>query len=149
LSTLAGIYGEQEAAQMTTMIFESQAGITRAAFVKDPEQVLAEDIYIKLQQALTDLEAHRPVQYITGEAWFYHLKLSVTDAVLIPRPETEELVHAAISFLKTKRNPTVIDIGTGSGAIPIAIKKNLPQAKLSAVDVSIPCLSSSRLRKKC
>lgn len=96
-----------------------------------------EQINNYLQQLLT----HRPVQYVLNESWFYNLKFDVNESVLIPRPETEELVDLIIKEVKS--NPftihispfTILDIGTGSGCIPISIKKNIPEAEVSAVDV--------------
>lgn len=104
---------------------------------------------------LKELLAHRPVQYVLNEAWFYHLKFEVNESVLIPRPETEELVEIILKetkqqidkVLNTKYEvpsdrisyfvpPTsFLDIGTGSGCIPITIKKNIPAAEVTAVDV--------------
>jgi release factor glutamine methyltransferase len=84
------------------------------------------------------LIAHKPVQYILGEAWFYNLKLKVTPAVLIPRPETEELADAAITWLQSQSAKTinVLEIGTGSGAIAIALKKHVPGMYITAMDNS-------------
>lgn len=76
-----------------------------------------------------------PIQYILGEAHFYGLKFKVNNHVLIPRSETEELVQLVIQHSKNKII-NILDIGTGSGCIPIALKKNLPQAKISAIDIS-------------
>lgn len=80
--------------------------------------------------------AREPLQYILGYAYFYGYRLQVTPAVLIPRPETEVLVHSALTHLATLTQPTVIDIGTGSGAIAIAIKRECPEATVLASDVS-------------
>lgn len=81
------------------------------------------------------LLAQIPIQYVLGEADFYGLKFKVNQHVLIPRPETEELVHLVIKHAKN-RPCCILDIGTGSGCIPIALKKNLPQAKILAIDIS-------------
>lgn len=92
-----------------------------------------------LQQLLT----HRPLQYVLNEAWFYGLKFEVNESVLIPRPETEELVDWIVNDVqgmnydvRSEAPPlTILDIGTGSGCIPIALKKNLPETEVSAIDV--------------
>jgi release factor glutamine methyltransferase len=82
-----------------------------------------------------------PLQYILGYAYFYGYRFHVTPAVLIPRPETEVLVHTALDYLKTlPQPPTVIDIGTGSGAIAIAIKRECPKATVLASDISAEAL---------
>lgn len=141
LTDVAHIYDKEEAANISTMLFESIAGISRADIIRDPNRVLDEEIVLKLQNACKDLKEHKPVQYIIGEAWFYHMKLKVSPAVLIPRPETEELAAAVIQFLKDKPSAALLDIGTGSGCIPIAIKKNLPGINITAIDISSEALA--------
>ena len=84
-----------------------------------------------------------PIQYVLGEAYFYGLKFKVNEHVLIPRPETEELVQLVIQHSKNKTFQ-ILDIGTGSGCIPIALKKNLPQAKISAIDISDDALEIAK-----
>ena len=138
LQQLKAIYTLSEATIITDWIFESIAGIQRFDVVKDPEKLIAAGICEQLDIALAALMLHKPIQYVTGEAWFYNLKLHVNEHVLIPRPETEELVKLLIDGV-TKRSvplPTVLDIGTGSGCIAIAIKKNLSAADVTALDVS-------------
>jgi release factor glutamine methyltransferase len=83
-----------------------------------------------------------PIQYILGEAYFYELTFKVNDSVLIPRPETEELVEL---ILKENTKPkSLLDIGTGSGCIPIALKKNLPTCHVSACDISLDALKVAK-----
>lgn len=115
-----------------------------------------------LQQLLT----HRPLQYVLNEAWFYGLKFEVNESVLIPRPETEELVDWIVKEVKSGKwkvgseegstryeargtntdSPlTILDIGTGSGCIPIALKKNLPSADVSAIDVCSEALHTATI----
>jgi release factor glutamine methyltransferase len=86
-----------------------------------------------------------PVQYITGEQEFYGLSLHVTRDVLIPRPETEHLVERALALAAELDHPRIIDVGTGSGAIAIALAHNLPQAEVTAVDLSPAALDVARL----
>lgn len=95
----------------------------------------------QINNYLQQLLSYRPVQYVLNEAWFYNLSFEVNESVLIPRPETEELVDLIIK--EVQGNPftfhhsqfTILDIGTGSGCIPISIKKNIAEAEVSAVDV--------------
>nr|MBC7611717.1 peptide chain release factor N(5)-glutamine methyltransferase [Pseudopedobacter sp.] len=96
---------------------------------------LSENQLINFDQFTTQLLAHQPIQYVLGEADFYHLKFKVNRDVLIPRPETEELVYLIIRE-QSNKEVTMLDIGTGSGCIPIALKKNLPLAQISAIDIS-------------
>lgn len=92
----------------------------------------------KLEQVSNDLLKHRPVQYALGEAWFYGMKFYVDESVLIPRPETEELVEWVVNDFQCKQQQdlSILDIGSGSGCIPIAIKKNLAWAEVQSCDVS-------------
>ena len=89
----------------------------------------------------------KPIQYITGEAWFYGLRFEVNENTLIPRPETEELVEWIIESQKSKvksQKISILDIGTGSGCIPISLKKEIPNAIVSAIDVSEKALEMAR-----
>jgi len=115
--------------------------LTRASLLANPARPLT-------PQELADYEAtidrrlrHEPIQYITGTQEFYGLALRVTPAVLIPRPETEHLVEAVLERLPHDRPLTIADIGTGSGAIAIALAANLPQARLTALDLSPEALT--------
>jgi release factor glutamine methyltransferase len=136
LLQLRFIYDENEASNITKMVFESLANISRADVLRNPEMQIDQDTFSLLNQSLDQLLNHQPIQYVLGEAWFYHLKYKVSDAVLIPRPETEELVNLVIQHLKSSQQKTVIEIGTGSGCIPISIKKNIPEISITSVDVS-------------
>ena len=136
LSELGNIYKGSEAANISSMIFENFAGLTRSEIIKDPNRKLDEKETAALKTALERLSSHEPVQYIIGEAWFYKMKLKVSPAVLIPRPETEELVEAVINYSKEKNPQSILDIGTGSGCIAIALKKNIPAVEVTAIDLS-------------
>jgi len=136
LHGLQGIYNKHEASVITSMIFESIAGINKSGMIIDPRKVLDKETVKKLRAALDRLLQHTPVQYVTGEAWFYKMKFKVSPAVLIPRLETEEIVEEVIHFLHLQPGAVVLDIGTGSGCIAIAIKKNLPGVSVSAIEIS-------------
>ncbi len=96
------------------------------------------------QQAIARRLTLEPIQYITGTQEFYGLALHVTPAVLIPRPETELLVETALSLLPKNQPLRIADVGTGSGAIAIAIAYHRPQAHLTALDLSPAALSIAR-----
>ncbi len=137
LLQLQQIYPLGEATVITDRAFESIASIKRADLIKNPFKQLSQGTVEQLNIAFTQLLQHKPIQYVLGEAWFYNLKLKVNDEVLIPRPETEELVEMLIKSRKSfLTDPAILDIGTGSGCIAIAIKKNMPAAIVSAIDVS-------------
>lgn len=92
---------------------------------------------------LERLAQGEPIQYITGSTWFYNLQLSVTPDVLIPRPETEELVEWVIEDHRhglIYKDPEILDVGTGSGCIALAIKKHIPSAHVAAIDISADAL---------
>lgn len=146
LQQLRTIYNLNEATVMTDWVFESIAAIKRFDVIKDPDQLLSSTKSEKLKITLAALLQHKPVQYVVGEAWFYNMKLKVNENVLIPRPETEELVQlvlSAASSLQTS-TPTVLDIGTGSGCIAIAVKKNMPAASVTAIDISKEALQVAK-----
>lgn len=94
--------------------------------------------------------AHEPLQYITGRQEFYSLELEVTPAVLIPRPETEILVETTLALLKEQglSSPWVLDLGTGSGAIAVALGHKNPQLRILAIDVSVAALAVARRNAK-
>lgn len=103
---------------------------------KKTEHINQSDL-IKIYKCCIDLKKHKPFQYILEETEFFRMKFKVSPDVLIPRPETEELVELILKDCKTEeKNLNILDIGTGSGCIAIALKKNLPDADVFAVDVS-------------
>jgi release factor glutamine methyltransferase len=147
LKELQALYTGNEATIITDWVFESVAGIKRSDMVKSPGMLPAENIERHLGTCLAELLDSKPVQYVLGEAWFYKLKLRVNQHVLIPRPETEELVQLVIDqYALYKNQPgetSILDIGTGSGCISIALKKNLPGAAVTAIDISGEALKVS------
>lgn len=139
---LKNIYNERETTNIADWVFESIAGIKRIERTINKQKELNNIITEKLHNVLKQLLQHKPVQYVLGETWFYKMKLFVNEHVLIPRPETEELVEWVLRELKMKNEKLkIIDIGTGSGCIAIALKKELPGADILAIDVSAEALS--------
>lgn len=105
------------------------------------DQPISAEQRLAFEKAATELAAGRPIQYITRKAWFMGEPYTVNDQVLIPRPETEELVDWIIEYAEIKGKALrILDIGTGSGCIAIALKKALPEAKVSAIDISTNAL---------
>lgn len=108
--------------------------------------VLADEISIQnLKEVLLRINRHEPVQYILGLTTFYGRNFAVNPNVLVPRPETEELVHHLVNTYQRQSPPFhVLDIGTGSGCIPITLKLEIPSASVSAIDISDGALSIAR-----
>lgn len=103
----------------------------------------------KFENAIKRLKKQEPIQYIIGVTEFYGLPFKVTESTLIPRPETEELVHWTLESSKCKnKDLTILDIGTGTGCIAIALAKNLPNAKIYAVDLSTKALTIAKTNAK-
>ena len=118
--------------------------ITRAVLLANPANKIAVESWNRFN-AIVDLrEEGRPIQYITGVQEFYGLALEVNMDVLIPRPETEHLVEAVIARLSADRAVRIVDVGTGSGAIAIALAVHLPKAQVTAVDISEAALTVAK-----
>ena len=144
ISELITFHKDGEAIAITNIVFEHFAKLNSAAIVINGKEEMNGKAFILLQEALLKLKNHIPVQYITGKAWFYNLNFEVNNAVLIPRSETEELVLEAINFLKSIKDKRVLDIGTGSGCIPISIKKNVTNTDVTSIDVSKSALEVAK-----
>ena len=142
------LHTEGEAVAITNIVFDHYLKLNSTAVVIQGKEEINPKIFILLEEALAKLKTHVPVQYITGQAWFYNLNFEVNNFVLIPRSETEELVLEAINFLEQQKEKKVLDIGTGSGCIPITIKKNIPDVDVTSIDVSKPALEVAKRNAK-
>ena len=116
----------------------------RATLYAYPERIIPADLLKRFQEMIDRRTRHEPLQYILGHTEFYGLHFEVDERVLIPRPETEQLVERALHYLKDRSSPSILDICTGSGCIPIALKHLVPQSNVSACDISEPALSLAR-----
>ncbi|MFT3705061.1 MAG: peptide chain release factor N(5)-glutamine methyltransferase [Agriterribacter sp.] len=139
------LYEKREAENIADMVIENITGLKRMDRVLQKDIALTKQQQEKLNDYLTLLLQHKPVQYVLQEAWFYGMKLFVDENVLIPRPETEELVEWIVQDTKAIHQQLhIIDIGTGSGCIPIALKKNIPGAEVWAIDISSKALEVAK-----
>ena len=137
---------EQEIESFFFILTEYLHNLKRVDVTLNPNFELSEAEVGEWNAILAQLQQEKPIQHITGEAWFYGLKFEVNENTLIPRPETEELVEWIIESWKSEyqKRINVLDIGTGTGCIPITLKTNLPQANVSAIDVSEMALEVAR-----
>jgi release factor glutamine methyltransferase len=146
LEQLQTIFTLDEASAIARLVFEHHTSLKRSDIVKHPELILSATVTKKLNESLHRLLQHEPVQYILGETFFCGMKLHVNHHVLIPRPETEELVYWILEEETGKRqkNYTILDIGTGSGCIAVGLKKGLSFATVTAIDQSIDALITAK-----
>ena len=140
---LVPVMGEREAKAVFLLAVAELSGISRAEVLLDPMREVAQEDENKLSAALVQLEKHRPVQYVLGCAEFCGMRFEVGEGVLIPRPETEELVRLIAQEWRGRR-PAILDVGTGSGAIAVALAALLPGAQVAAADVSEQALGYAR-----
>ena len=119
----------------------------QASFIAFPERVIPREQRLELADLVGRRACGEPVAYIVGNREFFSLPLLVSPAVLIPRPETELLVEAALARCALRPAPAVLDVGTGSGAIALAIKHGCPDARMTAVDVSEAALAQARVNE--
>ena len=154
---LSSIYDERESSAIADWVLEHLTGWRKAERIINKKSRLNEGAIEKLQSMTQQLMAYKPVQYVLKEAYFHEMRLYVDENVLIPRPETEELVQWTIDEVSRLQfsvygsgssNPEitlkVLDVGTGSGCIPIALKKDIPNLDVYACDISDDALSVAR-----
>ena len=130
------------------MLCEAYLDFTPAQVVLNLNEVLSPEKKAQFQAALSALQENIPIQYIIGTVMFAGLTLDVDERVLIPRPETEELVHWLLATHDNEAPLRVLDIGTGSGCVAIAIKKARPNWKVTAWDVDLDALAAARHNAK-
>ena len=137
---LSSIYDEGELYSVFELVCEKYLDYSKQQVKQHFQENINQSNLINIYNAGVELKKGTPIQYILKEAYFYDLSFNVSNAVLIPRPETEELVDLIIKQhqQKTSNNQTIniLDIGTGSGCIPVTLKKHLPQAKVFGIDIS-------------
>jgi len=135
LKELNSIYPDQEIIAITNLIFKTHFGIERLHLLMDSSQIIPSRNLKKIFEICDELKTGKPPQYVLGQTSFYNCTIKVNNQTLIPRPETEELVDLIIKE-NSGFSGRIMDIGTGSGCIAIAIKKNLQKAELTGIDIS-------------
>jgi len=145
LLQVQAIYSLSEATVITDWIFESVINIKKSDLIKNTTLSITKTAHLEITKRLREVLQHKPIQYVLGESWFYSIKLKVNEHVLIPRPETEELVQWIISVASHQPPAiSILDIGTGSGCISIALKKHLHAASVTAIDISKDALALAK-----
>ena len=143
---LANQYESIELNSLMSMLIEFIMGWDQIKQVLHKDATLTEEKINEFQKALQSLKEGMPIQYIIGKAWFMGNEYKVNENVLIPRPETEELVDWIIEYANIINKPLqILDIGTGSGCIPIALKLALPNCMLAGLDISESALTTATI----
>ena len=156
---LDALFGKNEVESFFFILTEYLHNLKRIDLALNPNFEISEEEVQKWKIIISELKTEKPIQYIIGETWFYDSKFYVNEHTLIPRPETEELVDWIVESQKSKVKSQkidqddvissgvemrILDIGTGTGCIPISIKKNIPQAEVFAIDISEEALKVAK-----
>ena len=141
-TSLKEIYPPSEIQTFTYLIFESVCCMDKTHFLRDKDKQLSTIEQVRIQEIILALKKQKPIQYILGETEFYGLQFKVNENVLIPRPETEELVESILQVIP--REVQILDIGTGSGCIAVALAKHRPFSSVYGIDISKEALEIAR-----
>jgi len=152
---LRDFYSADEIKSFSYIMLESVCRIDKLSILRHKDKQLSLNEHLRIQEMIEELKKYRPIQYILGETEFYGLTFKVDENVLIPRPETEELVEQIIKetplpgpLHKRGRKYRVLDIGTGSGCIAVTLAKYLSGAEMFALDISEKALEVARQNAK-
>lgn len=146
-SELKGIQEDSEIESFFYILTEFLHDLRRIDISLNPDFEVSESDLKRWSTIISELKTEKPIQYITGEAWFYGYRFEVNEHTLIPRPETEELVEWIIVSRKSEVESekfSILDIGTGSGCIPISLKKELPNAEIFTMDISEKAIETAK-----
>lgn len=140
------IYPPGETTALVKWILD-HCGYPSTRLLLDPQLQPGSETVAQIKEIVSDIHTHRPIQYILGEVQFFDLYLRVDERALIPRPETEEMVHAIVNDIK---NPpyNILDLGSGSGCIALALKKAFPEAGVTGLDISPGALELARINSE-
>jgi release factor glutamine methyltransferase len=149
---LQNLYTDSEIKSFGFLILESVCHLDKPSVLRDKEKQLSPNERFQIREIVENLKKYRPIQYILGETEFYGLPFNVNENVLIPRPETEELVDVIIQGERRKekgerrrgKGERILDVGTGSGCIAIALAKYFPEADVYGLDISEDALAVAK-----
>lgn len=142
--SLASLYRNEELDNISTWLLEHFTGLKKSEVLMNPDVLVNQSTIIHFSNALDELKKGVPVQYVIGMVSFYQLSFHLNRTVLIPRPETEELVDMIVKENNTKEGLKIIDIGTGSGCISISLAKHVKGSLVTAIDISADALNMAR-----
>jgi release factor glutamine methyltransferase len=146
---LSALYPKKEIDAFFFRIIENKLAIQIVAFFTQQDKLLTDEELVWFKDVTRRLKNEEPIQYILGETSFFGYSFNVNENVLIPRPETEELVEWIIKSVENKDvEISILDIGTGSGCIPISLKKELPNIKITGFDISSEALTVAQANSK-
>lgn len=141
---LKDIYSEQEIRSMICLLIEHFTGLDSIKQSIEPQTTVLESDLLKLNFAIKDLKKEKPIQYIMGKTNFYDFEILLNQKVLIPRPETEELVDLIMKENKDRKDLMIADLGCGSGAIALALKSKIPLSKIYAFDIEDEAIEQTK-----
>ncbi|WP_320020047.1 peptide chain release factor N(5)-glutamine methyltransferase [Labilibaculum manganireducens] len=144
---LAELYHARETESMAYILLEYVLNYSKSQIQLNRSENISDDDFKQIAAYTQELKTNKPIQYILGETEFYDLTFKVNEHTLIPRPETEELVHAIINENR-QEGLHILDIGTGSGCIPISLAKNLKNAHVSSADISAEAIEKAKENAK-
>ena len=145
--SLSGFYPDNEISGLVRLLIEHVTKSSMPALLSDKNTKITSEEVLKIDKIVERLQRFEPIQYILGETEFYGLPFTVNHDVLIPRPETEELVELILNENKATQ-PHILDIGTGSGCIAVSLQKHLPNASVKGWDISEKALAVAALNSK-
>jgi release factor glutamine methyltransferase len=144
IQELLPMYDAGEAESFFYLILEEKQKLKRIDLALNPDLTFSDEEMEIWNSILEQLKKEIPIQYLLGKTSFYGLEFEVNENVLIPRPETEELVEWIVNSNSNTENLKILDIGTGSGCIAISLAKNIPNAQVFAIDVSKKALATAK-----
>jgi release factor glutamine methyltransferase len=152
IEQVAPYFDAEEATSFFYLLIEQRRNLKRVDLVMQPDLFLTESELAEFQFVISELQRHKPIQYILGSTEFYGLQFDVNEHTLIPRPETEELVEWVVLTQKSivenleseAATIDLLDIGTGSGCIAISLAKNMRYTQVAAIDVSVEALATAQ-----
>jgi len=147
-SELDALYASGEAQAIVDLLFFELLHISRSDLIKNPDEILTDNLMLMLEEKTNELLQYKPIQQVIGKAQFLGFDFIVDSSVLIPRPETEELVLLVEENIVNIVEASILDIGSGSGCIPISLNKRNPNTKVQSIDVSVDALKVANLNNQ-